>query len=63
MASSDGGGKNRVIRDKAMASHLKKMGYPHGRRFSAPSWPFNKEQVGSNKYVRYLESRRDRRIK
>jgi hypothetical protein len=33
MSASDQRG-SRANRDKEMAAHLKKMGYPHGRRFS-----------------------------
>lgn len=51
-----------VNKDKAMAAHLKAIGYPHGRRMTAPSVPA-KDQVGSNKYQRYLASQRARRIK
>jgi hypothetical protein len=55
---ADGSGKNRITRDKAMAAHLRKIGYPHGRRMSAPHWPFDLHQVGSNKYVRYIARKR-----
>jgi hypothetical protein len=52
-------------KDKAMAAHLKRSGYPHGRRMTSPSPAsvFKRDQVGSNCYVRYLESRRNRRLK
>ena len=56
--AGDGSGKNRVVRDKAMAAHLKKSGVPHGRRLTKPVWPFDLHQVGSNKYVRYLRTRK-----
>lgn len=55
--------REQVNKDKAMAAHLVRMGVPHGKRLTSPIWPFNKAQVGSNKYVRYLESLRGRRIK
>lgn len=55
---AEGAGKNQVNKDKAMAAYLKKSGYPHGRRPNGPCWPFDSKQVGSNKYVRYLRSRR-----
>lgn len=29
-------GKDTSTKDKEMAAHLKKMGYPHGRRFTRP---------------------------
>lgn len=51
---AEGTGNQQKGKDSAMAAHLKKSGYPHGRRMSAPSWPFNPKQIGSNKYVRRL---------
>lgn len=55
--------REEVNKDKAMAAHLKKSGYPHGRRMTSPVWPFNRTQVGSNKYVRYLITRAARKGK
>jgi hypothetical protein len=55
---ADSSGKNKINKDKAMAAHLKKIGYPHGRRMSSPVWPFDLHQVGSNCYVRYVRSKR-----
>ena len=44
---------DRSMRDKEMASHLKKMGYPHGRRFtSGLSNIPNLTDVGSAAYRR-----------
>jgi len=44
------------MRDKEMASHLKKMGYPHGRRFTKglSNIP-NLAEVGSAAYRRLKE--------
>jgi hypothetical protein len=58
---ASGTGKQKVNKDKEMASHLKKIGYPHGRRMTSPVWQFDPRQVGSNKYVRYIEARRKSR--
>lgn len=53
-------GKAQGNKDAAMAAHLKASGWPHGRRWTREAWPFNPRQVGSNKYVRYLERMRNR---
>jgi hypothetical protein len=54
------GANERKNRDKAMAAHLKAIGYPHGRRMSSPSPAslLRRDQVGSNNYVRYVERSR-----
>lgn len=43
-------GKDAVNKDKAMASHLKATGYPHGRRMTAthcPPDPMSHKHLGS----------------
>lgn len=59
MASKD----KEKIKNQEMVAHLRRMGYPHGRRATSPVWPFNKDQIGSNKYVRYLKTRAARKGK
>ena len=54
-------GQQKKNRDKEMAAHLKRIGYPHGRRWTSPSWPFDVKQVGSNCYVRYLLTQRGKK--